>query len=353
MAKILKNTTASPILVTDTGVTLAANSSYTIVAADYPLWASSSDIVTYIGNANVVVNDGSYDLSKADGISLLQGNFKQNDFISDLKSNNRLKVDVSGLSSDNISEGVTNLFFTNERAQDAVGAILTDTTSVDFTYNDAANTITAAVLPAGVDHNSLQNYVANRHIDHSEVSISAGTGLSGGGDITASRSLSIANTGVTAGTYGSATNTPVVTVNAQGQVTTITTAPISTNLTADINDSTTLISTTSTGYVVVTGMSFSLPAGTYMVTGRSVMSTTSNSRYIYMAIFTNGTINTDSEIFGYVRTGASILSNSDILNLYTSTIVTLPSTQTVDLRWKTSGGTAQAQGYAITYLKIG
>ena len=55
-----------------------------------------------------------------------------------------------------VPEG-TNLYFTNERAQDAVGTILTDTASVDFTYDDAGNTISADVLPAGVDHNSLAN----------------------------------------------------------------------------------------------------------------------------------------------------------------------------------------------------
>lgn len=37
----------------------------------------------------------------------------------------------------------------NEAAQDAVGGILTDSTAVDFTYNDASNTISAALLFAG------------------------------------------------------------------------------------------------------------------------------------------------------------------------------------------------------------
>ena len=45
--------------------------------------------------------------------------------------------------------------------------------------------------------------------------ITAGTGLSGGGDLTANRTLSIAATGVTAGSYTNAN----VTVNARGQVT--------------------------------------------------------------------------------------------------------------------------------------
>ncbi len=44
----------------------------------------------------------------------------------------------------------TSLYFTDERAQDAVGTILTDSPSVDFTYDDGAGTITAAVIMAGL-----------------------------------------------------------------------------------------------------------------------------------------------------------------------------------------------------------
>jgi hypothetical protein len=50
-----------------------------------------------------------------------------------------------------------------------------------------------------IDHNATTNYVANRHIDHSLVSITtlAGSGLTGGGNITTTRDLSIATGGVT------------------------------------------------------------------------------------------------------------------------------------------------------------
>lgn len=40
--------------------------------------------------------------------------------------------------------------YTDEQAQDAVGRILTDTATVDFTYNDGANTITAVVVPGSI-----------------------------------------------------------------------------------------------------------------------------------------------------------------------------------------------------------
>ena len=88
----------------------------------------------------------------------------------------------------------------DEAAQDAVGTILADSSSIDFSYLDGTPSISATVLPAGVDHDSLLNYAANDHVDHSTVSIStaADSGLAGGGDITATRSLSVDITGTTA-----------------------------------------------------------------------------------------------------------------------------------------------------------
>lgn len=57
-------------------------------------------------------------------------------------------------------------------------------------------------------------------------SISTGTGLTGG-PITSTGTISIANTGVTAATYGSATQVSVIAVNAQGQITSASNTTIS------------------------------------------------------------------------------------------------------------------------------
>lgn len=88
----------------------------------------------------------------------------------------------------------------DEAAQDAVASALQTSATVQFNYDDGANAITADVLPEGVDHNLLLNYVANEHIDHStvEITTAADSGLTGGGDITASRSLSVDIIGTTA-----------------------------------------------------------------------------------------------------------------------------------------------------------
>ena len=66
--------------------------------------------------------------------------------------------------------------------------------------------------------------------------IAAGTGLAGGGDLSANRVISIANggvgfdqlalSGVTQGTYGSGSAIPILTVDAKGRVTSATTAPL-------------------------------------------------------------------------------------------------------------------------------
>ena len=71
---------------------------------------------------------------------------------------------------DDLPEGSSNLYFTDERSQDAVGTILVNSSSVSLTYNDGVPSITATVINSGVDHNQLLNYDANRHFLESDIS---------------------------------------------------------------------------------------------------------------------------------------------------------------------------------------
>jgi len=137
-----------------------------------------------------------------------------------------------------------------EAAQDAVGGILTDSASIDFTYNDGGPTIAGAVLPAGVDHDALANFVANEHVNHASVSITAGAGLTGGGDLTANRNIAIATTGVTASSYGSASSVATFTVNALGQLTAAASTAISILSAAVTDFAATVRSTVLTGFSV-------------------------------------------------------------------------------------------------------
>lgn len=60
---------------------------------------------------------------------------------------------------------------------------------------------------------------ANVNAVPSTATITAGTGLTGGGTLASNTTISLANTAVTAGTYGGNSNVSVVTIDAQGRVT--------------------------------------------------------------------------------------------------------------------------------------
>ena len=95
MSKILKNQTASAILL-DIGITVPASGQVTITPQDYDEAAASDDLVTFIGSGDIIVNNGSEDLSKSNAIRLIQGgqtNKVQLD--EDLLDTDRIKVLVN------------------------------------------------------------------------------------------------------------------------------------------------------------------------------------------------------------------------------------------------------------------
>jgi hypothetical protein len=72
-----------------------------------------------------------------------------------------------------------------------------------------------------IDHNATTNYVANKHIDHTSVSITAGNGLNGGGDISTTRTLSV-NSGSMLPYYSSSIFSTIagdITINSTGTAT--------------------------------------------------------------------------------------------------------------------------------------
>lgn len=69
-------------------------------------------------------------------------------------------------------------------------ASLTDIITV--TLDDVENDIDINIVEANIDHDVLENYVINEHIDHSTVSILTQEGITGGGDLTTTRTLTLA-----------------------------------------------------------------------------------------------------------------------------------------------------------------
>ena len=120
------------------------------------------------------------------------------------------------LDTDSVPEG-TSKYYTAARARtDVIGSSITngDTSSApssDAVY-DALATRDASIATKA-DTSALSSKA------NTSTSISTGTGLTGGGDLSADRTISLNNTGVTPGSYTTAN----ITVDAQGRITSATT----------------------------------------------------------------------------------------------------------------------------------
>lgn len=131
--------------------------------------------------------------------------------------------------------------YTDEQAQDAVGTILTDSATVDFTYSDVANTISAEVPNDAITFAKMQNIATDRLLgrdtaasgDPEELTVGGGVEFTGAGGIQTSAftgdatkaaggtALTLATVNANVGTFGSATQVPQLTANAKGLITAV------------------------------------------------------------------------------------------------------------------------------------
>jgi len=251
---------------------------------------------------------------------------------------------------------------------------------ISVTLDAGNNEVDVDVVEANVDHDSLSGYVAAEHVSHTGVVLTAGVGLSGGGDISASRTFDLSASINDLTDVDTATTSPslndvltwtgtewepaaagggggstvivqdegvtvaggphdtldfvgplVAATNAGGGTATITIEPTYTEVTA-----TATATTTSGAYVLMTSMTTTPTAGTYHVmfsaSGRH-SSTGNNAEY---AVFVGGTVTTHSERT-FADNGGGQTNNLNIA-MHTQAVVTVNGAQAVEIRWNDGGG---------------
>ena len=173
----------------DTATTLATGRNFSLtgeVTASTVSFNGSSAVALAATLDKTAITNQTTITSIADGDLLVIADVSDSNNLKKITKANFVSALGGGtMSSFNITDGST-----SQQIDNGEDITFADGTGAEFVVS-ATNTITVNSVDSEIDHNSLSNFVANEHIDHSSVSISAGDGLSGGGTIASTRTLNV------------------------------------------------------------------------------------------------------------------------------------------------------------------
>ena len=144
-------------------------------------------------------------------------------------------------------------------------------------------------------------------------SITAGTGLTGG-TITSTGTIGLDTSGVTAGSYGSASAVPVLTVDATGRITSASTASITAGGTGDVTGPSSATSgrlavfSGTTGKVIADSSTLTVSGGTLTGSGSMVLSPASGST----VDIGSSSARRNMRIYGTLASGLDLMATTDV-----------------------------------------
>lgn len=204
---------------TPTAPTAAANTNTTQVATTAFVMSNSGDRYLTTSTTSNTITNGTKTFTVASGLSYTA----TQDITIVYDANNHMHGSVTSYS------GTTLVVDIVQHSQTSPGPYTQWTINVGGLTNTAGTLLSANNLS---DVASTSTSLTNLGGVPTTRTISAGTGLSGGGDLTANRTLSLADTTVNAGSYGSSTQVAALTVDAQGRLTSASNITIPAGLTS-------------------------------------------------------------------------------------------------------------------------
>ena len=201
------------------------------------------------GTANVVITTAENFANDTESTLTNKTIDADNNTISNLEVDNLksgvLDIDLSSVATDDTTLASAKAIKTYVDSQvtaqdldfqaDTGGALSIDLDSESLTISGgtgvstvgSGNTITINSVDSEIVHDNLSGYSADKHVAHSSVTLTAGTGLTGGGDITTSRQFAVDTSVIATKTY---VDEQVSTVNTLEELT-------DTNITSPATDS--------------------------------------------------------------------------------------------------------------------
>jgi hypothetical protein len=149
---------------------------------------SSTDWDSTTGNFIISTADGGSYYTKITLDPYTTSNLDEgtNLYYTTARADSAFDVRLATKTTTNLNEG-TNKYYTSVRADSDARHAITGSTGISYSPSTGVLTTNDAQIV----HDNLSGFVADEHIDHNLVSIIAGNGLTGGGAITASRTISI------------------------------------------------------------------------------------------------------------------------------------------------------------------
>ena len=137
--------------------------------------------------------------------------------------------------SDDVVEGTANLYTTQERTDDFVSNLITAGNNITVNYNDVANSLTIdAATPTTISGNAGTATALANSRNFSATGDATAPNVAFDGTANVALNLTLANTAVSAGSYGSGSAIPVITVDSKGRITGASTQSVNIVTTTDI-----------------------------------------------------------------------------------------------------------------------